>query len=79
MRGPQWSGRAGPRVLARPDRPLENTICPSDSAVTTVTPEAACAGSEVARLSGIALQYWAVRQQHSDTRDLSHGTSRSYN
>ena len=74
----------GARLQAGPgrpglDRPLENTICPSDSAVTTVTAEGYYAGSEVARLSGIALQYWAVRQQHSDTRDLSHGTSRSYN
>ena len=72
------SGRSGPG-WAGLDRPLENTICPSDSAVTTVTVEGYYAGSEVARLSGIALQYWAVRQQHSDTRDLSHGTSRSYN
>ena len=78
VRGPRRPGRAD---LGRPglDRPLENTICPSDSAVTTVTAEGYYAGSEVARLSGIALQYWAVRQQHSDTRDLSHGTSRSYN
>ena len=70
------AGRAVPGLAG--DGPLENTICPSDSAVTTATRESECAGSEVARLSGIALQYWAVRQQHSDTRDLSHGTSRSY-